>query len=171
MILVGHRKHVSLSMYNFVLWRMSYWFLWKQLLFKWPKNQIWPKLHVYCPQAATSLMNQSSQPSTSRSTEASAVSINQPEINHRATRAKDEFRRLFAPHTPANASISRSVSLNSNTPQRRAATSNHAKAPKRRKSVKEISVKFFCPSSTTQFDVPNNDEKQQLLVCGLGGKR
>ena len=62
------------------------------------------------------------------------------------------------------------VPLNGNIPQRRAST-NHAKAPKRRKSVKEISIKFFCLASTTQRDVPNNDEKQQLLVAGLGEKK
>ncbi|CAB3995037.1 G2 M phase-specific E3 ubiquitin- ligase-like, partial [Paramuricea clavata] len=39
------------------------------------------------------------------------------------------------------------------------------------KSVKEISIKFFCLASTTQQEVPNNDEKQQLLVAGLGEKK
>jgi hypothetical protein len=61
--------------------------------------------------------------------------------------------------------------LNANIPQRRASTNHHAKAPKRRKSVKEISIKFFCLASTTQRDVPNNYEKQQLLVAGLGEKK
>ena len=121
-------------------------------------------------QAASSLINQSSQPSTSRRTEASAVT-NQPESNNRPARARDEFRRLFAPYNRENASTSRSVPLNGNIPQRRASTNHHAKAPKRRKSVKEISIKFFCLASTTQRDVPNNDEKQQLLVAGLGEKK
>ena len=106
-------------------------------------------------QAASSLINQSSQPSTSRSTESSAVT-NQPETNNGPARARDEFRRLFAPYNRANASTSRSVPLNANIPQRRASTNHHAKAPKRRKSVKEISIKFFCLASTTQRDVPNN---------------
>ncbi len=117
-------------------------------------------------QAASSLINQSSQPSTSRSTEASAVT----DTNNRPARARDEFRRLFAPYTQGNASTSRSVSLNGNMPQRRAGTS-HPRAPKKRKSVKEISIKFFCLAITTQHDVPNNDEKQQLLVGGLGEKK
>ncbi len=85
-------------------------------------------------------------------------------------RARDEFRRLFAPYTQGNASTSRSVSLNGNMPQRRAGTS-HPRSPKKRKSVKEISIKFFCLAITTQHDVPNNDEKQQLLVGGLGEKK
>ena len=110
-------------------------------------------------QAASSLINQSSQPSTST------------ETNNRPARARDEFRRLFAPYNQANASTSRPVPLNANIPQRRASTNRHAKAPKRRKSVKEISIKFFCLASTTQRDVPNNDEKQQLLVAGLGEKK
>ena len=120
-------------------------------------------------QAASNLINQSVQPSTSGSTEASAVTF-QSEANNRPARARDEFRRLFAPYTQANASTSRSVSLNNNMPQRKVAT-NHAKGPKRRKSVKEISIRFFCLASTTQQDVPNNDEKQQLLVGGLGEKK
>jgi hypothetical protein len=91
-------------------------------------------------QAASSLINQSSQPSTSRSTESSAVtkSTNQPATKNRPATARDEFRRLFAPYNQANASTSRSVPLNANIPQRRASTNHHAKAPKRRKSVKEI---------------------------------
>jgi hypothetical protein len=96
------------------------------------------------PQAASSLINQSSQPSTSRSTEASAIT----DTNNRPAKARDEFRRLFAPYTQGNASTSRSVSLNGNMPQRRAGTS-HPKVPKRRKSVKEISIKFFCLAITT----------------------
>ena len=94
-------------------------------------------------QAASSLLNQSSQLSTNRSTEASAVT-NLPETNNRSVRARDEFRRLFGPYAQANASTSRSVSLNSNMLQQRAAPNRNAKAPKRRKSVKEISAKFFC---------------------------
>ena len=113
-------------------------------------------------QAASSLINQSSQPS--------AVT-NQPETNNRPARARDEFWRLFAPYNQASASTSHSVSLNGNLPQRRASTNHHAKAPKRRKSVKEISIKFFCLASTTQRDVPNNDENQQLLIAGLGDKK
>ena len=31
-------------------------------------------------------------------------------------------------------------------------------------------IKFFCLSSTTQQDVQSNEEKQQLLVAGLGEK-
>ena len=56
-------------------------------------------------------------------------------------------------------------------PQQRAVPNRNAKTPKRRKSVKEISTKFFCLANTTQEDVPNNDEKQQLLVAGLGKKK
>ena len=66
-------------------------------------------------QAASSLINQSSQPSTSRSTESSAVT-NQLETSNRPARARDEFRRLFAPYNQANASTSRSVPLNGNIP-------------------------------------------------------
>ena len=118
-------------------------------------------------QAASSLLNQSSQLSTSRSTEASAVT-NLPETNNRSVRARDEFRR---PYTQANASTSRSVSLNSNMLQQRAAPNRNAKAPKRRKSVREISAKFFCLANTTREDVPNNDEKQQLLSLDLAKRR
>ena len=121
-------------------------------------------------QAASSLLNQSSQLSASRSTEASAVT-NLPETNNRSVRARDEFRRLFGPYAQANASTSRSVPLNSNMLQQRAAPNRNAKAPKRRKSGKEMSTKFFCLANTTQEDVPNNDEKQQLLVAGLGEKK
>ncbi len=63
-------------------------------------------------QAASSLINQSSQPSTSRSTEASAITD-----TNRPARARDEFQRLFAPYTQGNASTSLSVSLNGNMPQ------------------------------------------------------
>ncbi|CAB4036525.1 Hypothetical predicted protein, partial [Paramuricea clavata] len=107
-------------------------------------------------QAASSLINQSSQPSTS---------------GDKQQAGESEGCLLFATYNQANASTSRSVPLNGNIPQRRASTNHHAKALKRRKSVKEISIKFFCLASTTQRDVPNNDEKQQLLVAGLGEKK
>ena len=54
--------------------------------------------------------------------------------------------------------------------QRRRASNTSTKA-KRRKTVKEITVKFFCLSSTAQLHAPTNEEKQQLLVAGLGEKK
>ena len=90
-------------------------------------------------QAANSLINQSSQPATSRSTESSAAAI-QMGTNNTASRARDEFRRLFSPYPQSNSSISLSAaSVNGNISQRRPATNSNksAKAQKRR-AVKEI---------------------------------
>ena len=88
----------------------------------------------------------------------------------RSTRARDEFRRLFAPyHTQSSTSTSRfgpSTSF-----QRHASCTPARQRTKKRKTEKDVTVKFFCLASTTQHNVPNCEEKQYLLVAGLGEKK
>ncbi|CAB4040751.1 Hypothetical predicted protein [Paramuricea clavata] len=130
-------------------------------------------------QAATSLINspllhngqnsQSGQRLTSSETSRSVPTAIAVQSGHdtgsastgRPERARDEFRRLFASYHP---STSRSGSSTSS--QRRTASNTQARA-KKRKTVKDVTIKFFCLASTTQHDVPTNAEKQQLLVAGL----
>ena len=135
-------------------------------------------------QAATSLINspllhngqnsQSGQRLTSSETSRSvptAVAVQSGQdtgsgsSTSRPERARDEFRQLFASYHP---STSRSGSSTSS--QRRTASNTQARA-KKRKTVKDVTIKFFCLAATTQHDVPTNAEKQQLLVAGLGEKK
>ena len=95
----------------------------------------------------------------------------QQDSSSRPVRARDEFRRLFASYnnnSQSRASTSGSGPLNSN--RRRPASNNSTKA-KKRKTVKDVTVKFFCLASKAQHDVPTNEEKQELLVAGLGEKK
>ena len=127
-------------------------------------------------QAATSLINSpllnngqsgetsTSQTSTSQTSSRPVVALQSEQDNsntNRPERARDEFRRLFASYHPPTSSQRRTAS---NTQAR-------AKSTKKRKAVKDVTIKFFCLSSTTQHDVPSNEEKQQLLVAGLGEKK
>ena len=92
----------------------------------------------------------------------------QQDSSSRPVRARDELRRLFASYnnnSQSRASTSGSGPLNSN--RRRPASNNSTKA-KKRKTVKDVTVKFFCLASKAQHDVPTNEEKQELLVAGLG---
>ena len=119
-------------------------------------------------QAASNLMNQTLRTSggnVNSQAETTVSMTNQPNRNTRETRARDEFRQLFASYNSQNASTSRSVS------SRRTASSSRANPTKKRKTVKNISIHFFCLANTTQQLVPNNEEKQQLLVAGLGEKK
>lgn len=131
-------------------------------------------------QAATSLINsplvhsgENSQTSTEtpRATPTAVTAQPGQDTVGRPARARDEFRRLFAPYN-SQPSASTSVSGPSTSFQRRTASNTPARPrTKKRKKAKDVTVKFFCLASTTQHDVPSSEEKQQLLVAGLGEKK
>ena len=134
-------------------------------------------------QAATSLINsplgliqngatsrESNDTSRTTTTTTTTVAPQHTTIDGRSTRARDEFRRLFAPyHTQSSTSTSRfgpSTSF-----QRRASCTPARQRTKKKKTKKDVTVKFFCLASTTQHNVSNCEEKQHLLVAGLGEKK
>lgn len=135
-------------------------------------------------QAANSLINtpvvnnNGENPRESNEIVTSTPTTNTAQIDttQRSRRARDEFRRLFAPYNtqPSNSRSAPSASRSApSTFSQRQTVVNTPSRPraKKRKAPKYVTVKFFCLAYTTQHDAPNCEEKQELLVAGLGEKK
>ena len=110
-------------------------------------------------QAANTLQNATNLPSSSHGSSSAFQSV-PPATGVPRPSAQEEFRRLFL-------SSSRGQTSFSNSKPRGCKPGNI----KRRKTTKDITIKLFCFASTTQEEVPTNEEKQELLVPGLGEKK
>ena len=105
-------------------------------------------------QAATTLINSAVVNGQTARTSSGTSRTGQEQT--RPARAQDEFRRLFP-----SCSQGQSVSLSGPSSSQRRSAANISTKAKKRKTVKEGIVKFFCLASSAQYYVPTNEEKQQ----------